>query len=114
MREKEHPPELPGVEKPCKAVAMGYRTGVDAAPRILAKGRGEIARKIIQIARANNIPVQEDPCLVGLLSELDLDQEIPPVLYRAVAEVLAFVYRVRGRRFSTGARNAGSGETASS
>ncbi len=93
-------------EKPRKAVALGYRKGVDDAPRVLAKGTGEIAKKIIQIARAKGIPIQEDPVLVGLLSEVDLNQEIPPLLYRAVAEVLAFVYRLREKRSCHPARNA--------
>lgn len=94
-------------EKPYKAVAVGYRKGVDPAPRILAKGRGEIAKNIIRIAKAKNIPIQEDPLLVGLLSEVDLNQEIPPVLYRAVAEVLAFVYRLREKGSCNPAGNAG-------
>jgi flagellar biosynthesis protein len=104
---KHVPSPLPHLEEtPRKAVALGYRKGVDNAPRILAKGRGEIAKKIIQIARAKGIPIQEDPLLVGLLSEVDLNQEIPPVLYKAVAEVLAFVYRLREKQASHPARNA--------
>jgi len=51
----------------------------------------------VEVARANNIPLKEDAALVGLLSQVELDQEIPPVLYKAVAEVLAFVYRLRQR-----------------
>jgi|YNPNPStandDraft_1061719.scaffolds.fasta_scaffold02421_15 flagellar biosynthesis protein len=86
---------MPG--KPEKAVAIGYQRGGDRAPRILAKGTGELARKIVEVARANNIPLKEDAALVGLLSQVELDQEIPPVLYKAVAEVLAFVYRLRQR-----------------
>lgn len=107
MRKVAQPLESLFVEKPRKAVALGYRKGVDSAPRVLAKGGGEIAKKIIQIARAKNIPIQEDPLLVGLLSEVDLNQEIPPVLYRAVAEVLAFVYRLKGRPPCKPAGNAG-------
>jgi flagellar biosynthesis protein len=80
-----------------KAVAIGYQRAVDQAPRVLAKGTGEIARKIVEVARAHNIPLREDAALVGLLSQVELDQEIPPVLYRAVAEVLAFVYGFRQR-----------------
>lgn len=107
MKKNLQPPVRPLGEESCKAVALGYRKGVDSAPRILAKGRGEIAKKIIQIAKAQNIPIQEDPLLVGLLSEVDLNQEIPPVLYRAVAEVLAFVYRLREKEPCKPARFAG-------
>ncbi|MEJ5377200.1 MAG: EscU/YscU/HrcU family type III secretion system export apparatus switch protein [bacterium] len=107
MSHQDQPLQSSLGERLLKAVALGYRRGVDPAPRVLAKGRGEIAKKIIQIARANNIPIQEDPCLVGLLAELDLNQEIPPVLYRAVAEVLAFVYRVREKNAYPGEGNAG-------
>jgi flagellar biosynthesis protein len=75
-----------------KAAALKYRHGKDSAPKLVAKGRGEIARKIIETARAHNVPVQEDKELVEFLSALDLYQEIPPELYRAVAEILAFIY----------------------
>lgn len=107
MRKSAKPLILPPGENPSKAAALGYRKRVDSAPRVLAKGKGEIAKKIIQIAKANNIPIQEDPFLVGLLSEVDLNQEIPPVLYRAVAEVLAFVYRLQEKQACNSARNAG-------
>ncbi len=77
-----------------KAVALRYNKEVDSAPKVVAKGRGSVAEKILQIAREYNIPLREDPILVDALSTLDLYQEIPPELYRAVAEVLAFVYRL--------------------
>jgi len=80
-----------------RAVAMRYDMARDQAPRMIAKGRGKIAERIIELARENNIHVQEDPDLVGLLSQLEVDMEIPEELYRAVAEVLAFVYRVNKR-----------------
>jgi flagellar biosynthesis protein len=78
-----------------KAAALKYRHGKDNAPSLVAKGRGKAAKKIIEIARANDIPVQEDTELVEFLSALDLHQEIPQDLYRAVAEILAFVYALR-------------------
>ncbi|GBD39464.1 Flagellar biosynthetic protein FlhB [bacterium HR37] len=80
-----------------KAVALRYDKEADSAPRVVAKGRGNVAEKILQIAREYNIPLKEDPILVDALSTLDLYQEIPPELYKAVAEVLAFVYRLTQR-----------------
>jgi len=77
-----------------KAVALKYNKGIDKAPRITAKGKGYIAQKIIELAKENDIPIKEDPDLVHVLSELDLQEEIPPELYMVVAELLAFVYRM--------------------
>lgn len=75
-----------------KAAALKYEHGKDFAPRLVAKGRGKVAEKIIEIARTHDIPVEEDHELVEFLSMLDLYQEIPPEMYLAVAEILAFVY----------------------
>ena len=80
-----------------KAVALRYDKDKDAAPRVIAKGRGDIAKKIIEIADANNLPLYDDKNLIQILEALELETEIPPELYRAVAEVLAFVYRLNGR-----------------
>ncbi len=77
-----------------KAVALKYRHGQDRAPRVVAEGRGILAEKIISIARANQVPCIEDAQLVEALAGLGIDAEIPPELYLAVAEVLAFVYRL--------------------
>jgi flagellar biosynthesis protein len=79
-------------EPPQKAAAIKYVHGKDDAPKLVAKGRGKVAEKIIEIAREHNIPVEEDKDLVEFLSMLDLYQEIPEELYKAVAEILAFVY----------------------
>ena len=79
------------------AAALGYDPDRDDAPRLLAKGQGEIADRIIALAREHGIPIREDRDLVAVLAKLDLSQEIPPELYRAVAELLAFVYRVNDR-----------------
>ena len=77
------------------AVALHYdRTG---APREIAKGRGSLGEKIIEVARANNIPIEENEVLAGALSHVELGDEIPAELYRAVAEVLVFVLRLSGR-----------------
>ncbi|MCL0037710.1 EscU/YscU/HrcU family type III secretion system export apparatus switch protein [Thermodesulfovibrionales bacterium] len=77
-----------------RAAALRYRPEIDLAPTVVAKGSGNIAEKILQIAKEHNIPLREDPQLVEVLSAIDLHQDIPPELYKAVAEVLAFVYRV--------------------
>lgn len=75
-----------------RAAALKYTHGEDRAPKIVAKGQGALAEKIIETARKYGIPIKEDKALVEILSSLDLYQEIPPELYRAVAEILAFVY----------------------
>jgi flagellar biosynthesis protein len=67
---------------------------------VKAKGMGNVAEKIIQLAQEHNIPIKEDPDLVELLVQLDLDQEIPPELYKIVAEILAFVYNLDRSRQS--------------
>jgi flagellar biosynthesis protein len=82
-------------DKPEKAAALKYSHGKDSAPKLVAKGRGKVAEKIIEIAKANGVPIQEDKELVEFLSMLDLYQEIPSELYKAVAEILAFVYSLK-------------------
>ncbi len=79
------------------AAALQYEQEKDNAPRITAKGKGLIAEKIIELARANGIPIQQDPGLVQILCKLDLDEDIPLELYRAIAELLAFVYSMNER-----------------
>ncbi|MBI5637670.1 MAG: EscU/YscU/HrcU family type III secretion system export apparatus switch protein [Nitrospinae bacterium] len=81
-------------EKPKKAVALKYEKEKDRAPRVAAKGRGEVAKRIMEIAKEHNIPIREDADLVEVLSKLDLEEEIPPHLYRVIAEVLSFIYRI--------------------
>ena len=84
-----------GLDQSAKATALGYDPDADIAPKVLASGKGETAQKIIQIARANNIPIREDPILAEALSQVSLDGVIPPELYKLVAEVLAFIYKIR-------------------
>ena len=69
-----------------KAVALGYNRSQDNAPKVLASGAGEIANKIISLAKEHDIPIKEDPDLIEILSKVEVDQEIPPNLYKAVAE----------------------------
>jgi flagellar biosynthesis protein len=79
------------------AVALAYEEA-DGAPRVVAKGRGLLARAIIERAREAGVFVHESPELVSLLMQVDLDARIPPELYVAVAELLAWVYRIeRGK-----------------
>ena len=77
------------------AVALHYDK--KGAPRVVAKGRGSIGEKIIEIAKAHDIPIEENEVLAGALSKIELGDEIPPELYKAVAEVLVFVLRLSGR-----------------
>jgi flagellar biosynthesis protein len=77
------------------AVALHYDKS--GAPRVVAKGRGSIGDKIVEVARANNIPIEENEVLAGALSNVELGDEIPEELYKAVAEVLIFVLRLSGR-----------------
>lgn len=82
------------LEKRRKAVALSYVEKQMEAPSVRAKGSGTIAEKIISEAKEHGIPIQEDPSLVEVLSQLNLNEKIPEELYQAVAEVFAFVYQV--------------------
>ncbi|WP_019141161.1 EscU/YscU/HrcU family type III secretion system export apparatus switch protein [Noviherbaspirillum massiliense] len=75
------------------AVALAYQTG-DVAPKVVARGRGLVAEQIIERAREHGIFVHESKELVALLMQVDLDRHIPPALYRAVAELLAWLYHL--------------------
>jgi flagellar biosynthesis protein len=82
------------MKPPRKAVAIKYDQTQDRAPRVVAKGKSHLAEKIIAAARENGIPLVEDRNLAQILEALELETEIPPELYRAMAEVLAFVYQL--------------------
>lgn len=75
-----------------KAVALKYDIEKDNAPKVTAKGKGETASNIIKIAKENNIPIKKDEDLIELLSQIDIDKEIPSSMYRAVAEIFSFIY----------------------
>lgn len=77
------------------AVALKY-DGKNA-PKVTAKGSQEIAEQIIAVAKAHNVPLSENKELVTLLSSLELGEEIPEILYLAVAEVIAFAYMLKGK-----------------
>lgn len=82
-------PESPARQR---AVALAYQQGGGGVPRVVAKGQGQVAEKIIERAKEAGVFVHESPELVSLLMQVDLDQHIPSQLYRAVAELLAFIY----------------------
>ena len=75
-----------------KAVALEYDIKTDNAPKVTAKGSGEVAKNIIKIAKRNEIPIKKDEDLVELLSAIDIDKEIPDSMYKAVAEIFSFIY----------------------
>lgn len=77
------------------AVALHYDK--KGAPRVVAKGKGILGEKIVEIAKEHGVPIQENEVLAGALSHVELDDEIPAELYKAVAEVLIFVMRLSGR-----------------
>ncbi len=83
------------------AVALRYDEKTPA-PRVVAKGYGNLAETIIETARAHGLYVHESPELVSLLMQLDLDAQIPPELYKAIAELLAWLYQLEGRADQTG------------
>ena len=79
-----------------RAVALKYDPKGTGVPTVVAKGRGALADRILQTAKANDVPVREDKALVQVLSALKIDQEIPPELYAAVAAIIAFLHRANG------------------
>lgn len=80
------------------AIALRYEPkGGDSAPRVLASGKGAAAEQILRLAQQHDIPLRRDPALAEALSGLDLGASIPPELFRAVAEILAFVYQMNGK-----------------
>jgi flagellar biosynthesis protein len=83
-----------------QAVALRYQPKTDRAPKLVAEGRGYLADKILELAQRHSIPVRQDRNLLQVLSRLDLNEEIPQEVYKAVAEILAFVYRLSGRQAS--------------
>ena len=82
--------------RPPLAVALHYSGG--GAPRVVAKGGGAVAERILEVAREHNVRLQEDAALASALSRLELGREIPRDLYVAVAHVLAFAWSVTGKK----------------
>ncbi len=99
MKDKIEFEDVPGaLEK--KAVALKYEPGKDEAPRVVAKGRGRLAELILELAKKHGIPIKEDSELLEQLYRLEVESQVPPELYEAVAVVLAWAYRLN-RKAST-------------
>ncbi len=77
-----------------EAIALNYDPQSSSAPKLVAKGKGRIAENILEKAKENNIPIQEDPSLVEILGQLNINDTIPEELYKAVSEVFAYIYQV--------------------
>jgi flagellar biosynthesis protein len=82
---------------PHKQIAVALHYELPGTPHVIAKGKGEIGQKIIETARQHGVPIQENAALAGALSEVEIGDEIPLELYKAVAEVLIFLMRMSGR-----------------
>lgn len=91
------PPTAARRARPKRAAALRYQHDEDPMPRVVAKGQGKLADRMVEIAKEKGITVHEDPDLIELLCKLEVDQFIPPNLFLAVAEVMAYVYRVNNR-----------------
>jgi len=80
-----------------EAVALQYDKEKDRAPKVTAKGKGKTAQKIIELAQYNDIPIKKDEDLLELLSKVKLDKEVPAEMYKAVAEVFSFIYKMTNK-----------------
>lgn len=88
---------VPSGHPPRRAAALRFDRGAHRAPQVVATGQGLVADRILALAREHGVPVQHDAALADALSRLELDREIPPELFAAVAEVIAFLYRSTAR-----------------
>lgn len=77
-----------------EAVALSYDPATSSVPKVIAKGKGKIAENILEKAKENDIPIQEDSSLLEILGQLNIDDSIPEELYKAVSEVFAYIYHV--------------------
>ncbi len=82
------------------AVALGYEPNKDKAPKVLAKGQGHVAQKIIQIAIDEGIEIRKDADLLQILKAVDIDSEIPIEAFSAVAEIISYIYQQNGKEIS--------------
>lgn len=88
-----------------KAVALQYDKEKDNSPLVTAQGTGETAKNIIKIAEENGIPIKKDEDLVNMLSQIELNQEIPVELYQAVSEIFSFIYGISNETKEEGIEN---------
>jgi flagellar biosynthesis protein len=84
-------------DDPPLAVALQYQRQRDPAPKIVATGEGDVALKILELAREHEVAIKEDPDLAQLLSAVELETQIPVEAFVAVAEILAFIYRAKSQ-----------------
>lgn len=89
-------PGEPGGQPARRAVALRYDRGAGGAPEVVAKGRGLVAQKILDVAREHDVPIHEDHDLVELLAACEIGSDVPVELYVAVAELLTFLWGLRG------------------
>ncbi len=87
-------------QKRISATALGYDPDHDDAPVVVASGRGKIAEEIIAAARKNNVPIHSDPILAESLGRVNINQAIPPELYIVVAEIFAYIYRIKAQQIN--------------
>ncbi len=80
-----------------KAAALKYDRSRDGAPKVVAKGKGQSAENIIKIAQLHHLPIKKDEDLIELLSKVELNKEVPEKLYKAVAEVFSFIYKITNK-----------------
>lgn len=85
------------INKRKSAAAIKYDQNADNAPRLIAKGQGRVAERILELADELKIPVHRDPDLMEVLGKLNLYEEIPPELYAVVARILSFVYKLNNK-----------------
>ena len=91
-RQRGGQPVDPDAPPDIEVAALSYEAGEDHAPKLVARGKGHTARRILELAEQHDLPVTKDPTLVSILGALDVGAEIPPDLYGVIAEVLAWAY----------------------
>jgi flagellar biosynthesis protein len=96
-RSPETRARLPARRRRQAAIALKHDTGQEAAPRLVAKGYGAVAEKILKLAFDNDVSVRHDPDLVEVLAAVEIDCQIPIEAFAAVAEILSYVYEANGR-----------------
>jgi flagellar biosynthesis protein len=90
-------PRIPARRRRQAAVALKHKPGQEAAPRVVAKGYGAVAEKILKLAFDNDVRVRHDPDLIEILAAVEVDCEIPIEAFAAVAEILSYVYQANGQ-----------------
>ncbi len=86
------------LQKDTKAIALQYNKEKDNAPKIVAKGSRYLADEILNIAQKHNIPIKKDEDMVMMLDQIEVNREIPPNMYKAVAEIFSFIYNITNQK----------------